>query len=717
MNCVYKFLWGILLYFYLSTTLLGQETASVLLEHTDRVYAVGGNTTYFITLDEGLEVSEVMRLHQQGQFIASGTEYLNFGDQNAIVWCAVTLDKKVGNDQQWLLEVGAEHAESIQLYYTDEKNAIYFEELGLSKPFSHRAMPLANMLFRLPGFQGEKTFFFRIKSDFLQFPVEVGTATAFLEKQHRKDLFYGAFYGILLFMAMYNMFLFFSTKEKIYAIYAVYCIVVGLFNAYLTGHGVEFLWPNNTWSATKGSILSALHGIFTLVMVLYFLEIKKHLPSVYKLFLICLAVFGLSMVIGLMGVKVVASTINQINSFFLMVLVIYVSIYAIVKGYRPAMLFLIGWITYMWSGMFFVFGTQGIITYTGFHDYILQVSFLVELIFLSLAFGYKLNLYKSSSDRAQLQLIQSIKEKKALVEQHNVHLQKEVAVQTEELRSANEELSMILDTVEQQKALIEKKSKSLTESINYAKRIQSAILPSQERLKEYLPEHFVLYLPKDTVSGDFYWVREVEGKVVVAVMDCTGHGIPGAFMSLIGNSLLREIVLQGKETRAAQIIYQLNRGVKEILSVQETGVLDGMDVSICVIDPQEGVLTFSGAKQALMYVEDGVLHVLKGNRFVVGSSNEANIPPLKSYRMSLDKERTYYLCSDGYADQFGEVTNKKYFQKRLREFFLLIHQDKMELQQKKLYDNFQNWKGNLAQLDDLLVMGFRYTRKKIQERE
>lgn len=257
------------------------------------------------------------------------------------------------------------------------------------------------------------------------------------------------------------------------------------------------------------------------------------------------------------------------------------------------------------------------------------------------------------------------------------------------------------------KEIIEKKNSDITASINYAKRIQEAILPPLSSIQKYIHDIFVLFEPRDIVSGDFFWFTEKDGQVVIAAIDCTGHGVPGAFMSMIGNTILNQIVNVDGITRTDLILNRLHKSIRQALQQQDTRNRDGMDVAICSIDFHNRILEFSGAKNPLVYIQNGDMNVIKGDRMPIGGEQKEDERLFKRHQLNLQDATTIYIFSDGYPDQFGGPSGKKFMVKKLRELFLQIHNLPFSQQKEILLEKLLNWKQGNRQTDDILVMGFR----------
>jgi PAS domain S-box-containing protein len=252
-------------------------------------------------------------------------------------------------------------------------------------------------------------------------------------------------------------------------------------------------------------------------------------------------------------------------------------------------------------------------------------------------------------------------------------------------------------------------NKKITDSIIYAQRIQNAVLPPQEIITEYLPENFILFKPRDIVSGDFYWAARKGEKLVVTAADCTGHGVPGAFMSLLGISFLNEIMALFDENEISSdlILNELRKKVKT--SLRQMGkdgeAKDGMDMALCVIDKGKGIVEFSGAENPLVIIRNNEIIDIKADLMPIGISYEEK--PFRKEVVPIFKNDWLYMFSDGYADQFCEVDKKKFFSKRLKQYLQNISSETPEKQAEMLNTNFENWRGSLRQMDDVLVMGIK----------
>lgn len=276
-------------------------------------------------------------------------------------------------------------------------------------------------------------------------------------------------------------------------------------------------------------------------------------------------------------------------------------------------------------------------------------------------------------------------------------------------RKKSKLLSLQVNEINYQNSVIKEKNKDITDSIVYAKRLQEAVFPSTNDLNNYFAESFVLFRPKDIVSGDFYWFEQVGDKTIFIVGDSTGHGVPGAFMSILGHNLLNQIILEEKITEPSEILSLLDKRVTSALnkksSKQEYN--DGMDIGVCVINKKTNKLYYAGANRPLIIKRGDRIFDLKQNKFAIGGINTNEAKVFMQHEMETKENDTLYLFSDGYYDQFGGPKGKKFKFKQLQDLLLANAHKPMTEQMDLLNRSFENWMGNLEQIDDVCVVGIR----------
>ncbi len=351
------------------------------------------------------------------------------------------------------------------------------------------------------------------------------------------------------------------------------------------------------------------------------------------------------------------------------------------------------------------------------HKLILFISFggLAGLLIL-----LAVVIWRFREKKAANKLLTEQKEELNLKNRAIYEQKEELMQQTEELNQANEELNTTLDLVHEQKSIIETKNKNTTDSIMYARRIQRAVLPIRNSFDELFgaENYFILFRPRDIVSGDFYWLTDKDNgqKIIFAVADCTGHGVPGAFMSMIGDSLLNQIVHDKEIHQPNEILQELHEGIRTLLHQDRNDSRDGMDISIILIDKNDKKIIYAGAMNNLWYTDNNspkILKEIKANRFAIGGHTKVNeIRIFTPHTVEYQADTMLYLHTDGYVDQFGGELGRKFMTRNLKNLIAENADKDMEMQLKILSENldkWQNWNNTPKknQVDDITLVGIR----------
>ena len=285
----------------------------------------------------------------------------------------------------------------------------------------------------------------------------------------------------------------------------------------------------------------------------------------------------------------------------------------------------------------------------------------------------------------------------------------EIAAQKVEVEKKSHELEAAFKKIKTQ-------NKNITDSINYAQKIQRAMMPEEHIVMSHLQESFIFFRPRDIVSGDYYWFQSVnrkvngvhENKVFMAAVDCTGHGVPGALLSMVGYNLLDDIVLNRHVTKANRILEELHKGIRSSLKQQSSDNRDGMDIALCVYDKNRNVVEFAGAKNPLFYFQNGAMIKIKGDVMPIGGFKiEEGERLFTNNEVEITSPTTFYVFSDGFADQFGGDLGRKFMISRFRDLLEELSYLPMDEQKSMLETVLEGWKGDHEQTDDLLVIGFK----------
>ena len=286
-----------------------------------------------------------------------------------------------------------------------------------------------------------------------------------------------------------------------------------------------------------------------------------------------------------------------------------------------------------------------------------------------------------------------------------VILQTRTLVKTKNLLKEKEQA---LEYIELQKIELELKEKNITDSLIYAQRIQEALLPSETYFRKHFVDSFILFKPKDIVSGDFYWIGEKKDKIFIVAADCTGHGVPGALMSMIGLQLIEKTINEDNIETPSKILAVMSKELEKTFSREKnigTIIRDGMDIGLCIIDMTRKKVEYAGAFFPLYLIRDGSLIEIAADKIIIGMNPDGT--PYADHELDLLEDDIFYIFSDGYVDQFGGTDNKKFMYRRFRYLLLTIHNFPVDDQKSILEENIKTWMGQNEQVDDMMVIGFR----------
>ncbi|MCC6600929.1 MAG: SpoIIE family protein phosphatase [Crocinitomicaceae bacterium] len=273
-----------------------------------------------------------------------------------------------------------------------------------------------------------------------------------------------------------------------------------------------------------------------------------------------------------------------------------------------------------------------------------------------------------------------------------------------ELDAQNKNLQQVYAEIDKQRRLVEMKNVDITDSIVYAKKIQFSIIPEKEGLKDFIRDSFIYYRVKDIVSGDFYWYHKKGDELYIAAVDCTGHGVPGALVSMIGITLLKQTIDHQHIVEPGEILSNMQ---KEIYSFLQRGSSDGMEISLCSVNLEKKRISYAGAMMKLIMVRNGILTEIKGDRHSI-SRNTSYEAAFTNHTINFEAGDTFYIFTDGYCDQFGGEKQKKFMFKRFEKLLTEINPLTMRQQKSTLEQTYKGWKGELEQVDDILIIGFKF---------
>ena len=527
----------------------------------------------------------------------------------------------------------------------------------------------------------------------------------------------GMYYGAMVIMILYNFFVYLSVRERNYLYYVFYVTSMTVFLTSLYGNSYQFLWPRSVWWNDQVLVVSLNFTIFFgLLFTGGFLKITQSRPRGYWLFVPLITVAAMIVLFSYqipyrVGIK---STI-----VLAVIGIIWATVMAITRllsGYHPARIYTLAWITMLGGGMILALNKFGLVPRSFLTENATLYGSVLEVVLLSFALADRLNLEKK--ERIEAQNLAHIQERNARIANENALLNERRAREAREQafevqkkaketleQKVNERTHELNDTL----VIVREANNQIMSSLRYARMIQQAMLPQAGKINEWFPKSFIWWQPRDIVGGDFYYIDAIEPGYIVAVADCTGHGVPGAFMTLIANSELKRIVRGERCYDPGQILTRMNRRIRKTLK-QDTDTAisdDGLDIGICVVRKNEAMVEFAGARIDLVRIgADGSLVKVRGDRSSVGyvSSKADHVYP--GHRMDCKKDMMFYMYTDGLTDQIGEATGRRFGTPRLLETLQQIGDLAIDVQFLRLKDALEVYRGGREQMDDMTMIAF-----------
>lgn len=635
----------------------------------------------------------------------------NFNFTTSGWWIRFKVQNKLEKEILFLLETARPVTNKAILFQVSGTNVIRTYYAGDNIPYEKRSFKHRKSIFKIQlNDDSPKDFVLYLESDgeVITMPLVFWKTEDFMSFDYNNQLFQGLYYGVLIFVAIIYFFFYIALRSKAFLYYVLYVIFMAMLQFSLDGMAYEYFFPTSPYWADHFVLLSAsLAVFFVLLFGNNYLKLPQYLPRLSKFYKILIALVGLIAVMALIPGPTFAAMYPTVNaiSLFSTVLTLITIIYLKAKKMPVDWFFIFAFALLVVAVVIFILGNFNVIENKTLTESILKVGSSMEIIFLSLSLAQKYREIQEQKEQAQADLLVQMKETAKIQEDININLEREVAERTKE--------------VVHQKKEIEEINKEMVDSINYARRIQEAILPPQDLVEETIPDSFVYYQPRDIVSGDFYFISPVRTTdesmlqlSLFAAADCTGHGVPGAFMSILGTNFLKASLKEKAINSPADALDFLNLKIHETLSQKSSNnmaVRDGMDIALCALNRKSGELHFAGANLPCWIVTN-----VSGTNEIVELKPDKN--PIGNIGVEVKftdnkyltkKGDMIYVFSDGYADQFGGANNKKFKYSKLKELLLSIADKPAEEQRTILHDTIVAWKGKFQQTDDVLVIGVR----------
>lgn len=571
-------------------------------------------------------------------------------------------------------------------------------------------------------------FFFRPKTNYtillkvhnpslhnFNFNIHIVSPSYELAENSMTDLQNMLLEGMFVILILYFLLLFASSSDKAYLYFSLYLLSLAIF-AFLNYRYPFFSLFNNTpeLQPTLSIVAFGSSVVFFWLLVDKLFDIRTRLSQVWhrsirlivRVKLVLLAILFIAyFAIGYHAIfHLIVLSIAPLEGLFSFLLLLQLR----KQDNKLFRIFMIGAV-----GFGFIFFTTLAMYAMQHPQALLLAQFGVTFEIIVFAFGLNARAIDKEQikRRVQGEHINMLQENEEQLQNHKEELEEKVKQRTIEMSSQQEEIQAQNDQLTTTYDKLNISYKQIKDSIHYAKKIQTAVLPQPDEINEVLTNYFIYFRPRDIVSGDFYWAKQIGDKLLVAAVDCTGHGVPGAFLSLLGVSFLNEIATEyasnSNSIKAADVLMRLRDKVKIALRQEENATKaarEAMDISLCVVDKKEGKLQFSGAHNPLYRVRQGELIEYKGDRMPI--SFQKREQAFTNYEINLTKGDRFYLFSDGFVDQFGGYNGDKYKTRRFKSTILSMNSVPIN-SQGELFDKlFNDWRKNTKQIDDVLIIGF-----------
>ena len=675
------------LYVYITSFCLSQDPLLITDQTSDGWQYLEPYTSYYYSENDTLTIDGILANPTAYEFRKLEGNIVN-DEQFTDRWCWVKLEIENTSDfsSAWFIDYGIEH---IKLYKLSDNNTYHIHQSGWSLKLKEKDIRQGNLNFikiNVPA-NITTTYYIQIKG-FWGNTINKGKmikASPIEEKFRESNYLMGVFMGVMLIILITNFILFWSSKDRTYLIYSAYVFFFSMGCLSIKGTLFELFFPNSTWINNHNILIScaSLTLVFYAIFTNYYLQLKQKSKLWYKTLTISafssLGIYGFLILLMFYGFH---NKTKLIILFWTLIVFVLGNIPAIIqwrKKFKPAGLFVFGNLILVTGQFLFLLAKTGVDDNTFSIYYYLEFSLICQVIIFSKGIGDRINIMRKESEEAQ---------EKAMLQ-----LETKVTERTQELN--------------EQKLLVEEQNQEIKDSITYAKRIQEAILPPTKLVKEWLPQSFILYKPKDIVAGDFYWMESKKGWIYFAVADCTGHGVPGAMVSVVCSNALSVSVIDEGKIKPSEILNRTRELVIDRFGRSEQQIKDGMDISLCALNYKSGKMQWAGANNSLWIIRSGSkeIEAIRPDRQPIGSHLQENL--FKNHELQLNSGDSVYLFSDGYPDQFGGEKGKKYKSANLKRFLLSIQDKDMEIQRKLLSEEFDSWKAGFEQVDDVCVMGVR----------
>jgi serine phosphatase RsbU (regulator of sigma subunit) len=724
-----------LLFKGLSFSLFAQELENIILTDGKEGFSIGKQLYYLEDASQKLTLEEILTPENQAKFIKSESDNLNLGFSKSAYWIRIDV-KNQSTINDWLFDVAYPNFDYLDFYYQDSTRQWQVKNMGDMLPFNSRPLPIRKFAFPLLASNRTETYYLRaLTNGIYVFPIDISRPSTVYFTQMKEDLVYGIYYGLMMVMCLYNFLIYISLKDKNYLYYSLSILAITFYIFSLYHHGFQYIWTESP--IFHNYSLNVSLGFWLMIVSTFaakFLELKRYSKLLHYSFRFLTVLGAIELILIFLIDRGALTRLNSMSILLTCTLLISGGVYAFIKGNVAAKHFILAWSAFLTGAIIFSIRSFGKLPNNFFTEHSVEIGSALEVILIAFALTTKYQELKKERDKAKAEALEVLKEANENLERKVTertkeiqHKQEEILVQNEELHQQQEEITAQRDFIEQknkeltkQNDMILEQHKQITDSIRYALTIQHAILPEEDLFKNAFSDYFIIFRPKDIVSGDFYWYVAIPNdnyygeRHYLACVDCTGHGVPGGFMSMIGYSLLNEIVSINKIKEPSSILEHLNLAIRHSLQQNKLGRdanTDGMDITLVMFEKLEDEstrITFSGAKTTLYYMHKNRNEVLqiKGDKKTIGGVLINKERQFTDQQLLLKEGDTLYLMTDGFCDQ-NNSQRIKFGTLRFVEMLQQMAHQPLEKQKDLLEFALEDHQGDSHQRDDITVLGVR----------
>ncbi len=622
--------------------------------------------------------------------------YMDF--TRSTYWMKLEVENSSIEELHYYIELVRPLTNLVKLYVFDENDLLIKEHIAgddftfCTREYEHRKFIFSQ---EFPP-ASKRTLIVQATSDgeILKLPIKFWDVNAFTQFASQENFFVGLYYGLFILVIILFSLFGFALRENLYVYFVAYVFSLAIFQFSLDGLAFQYFWRGLPWLGNHAILIFAATSMLGMYLyVRQFLGFKDDFPRYNKGYNVFIILLVISLIVSFTEGILYAYTFPFLNGLsFLAVLYILLGIRLKAKKEKKVEVpILLAFVALTLSSILFILCNVDIIHSEFLASNALKFGSGTEVIFLSIAMAGRYRQTQIDKISAQKEAVKRLEEINELKNQQTEKLEKEVEERTREIKLKNVQLST--------------QNKEIINSINYAQRLQDAILPTDADLDAALPDASILFKPKDIVSGDFYWMVETAEKVYFAVADCTGHGVPGAMVSVLGYNSLNRCIQEFKLNTAGEILDKLRSLVIETFTSEKIKVSDGMDIALCIWD-KKSELQFAGAFNPIYLIKNGELEEIKGDKQPIGYFEKTS--PFNTNTLKVEKEDSIVIFSDGFADQFGGPNGKKYKYSNFKKLLVKLTNEPPASWREKMDKELTEWKGDEEQIDDICVLRVKF---------